>query len=249
MDIRVGEFEGPLDLLLHLIAEHKIDILDLPIAEITGQYLQVIRSWQAFDMDIASEFVLMAARLLEIKSRMMLPKPRIQKEEEDPRAELAAQLLQYSAVRRIAVWLMAQEEQTVCSYTKDPDYLPDLESGTIPEFGLEDLADAIRRLTEQEKKPDRRTEHIVLEEFTVDEKKDLLRKHLQFSQTVLFNSLFPEGHARNPEEVAVTLLAVLEMFKTGEIDFLQEGLHCDIRISKREDGFSDSERDQDHRSA
>lgn len=66
MDIHVGDFEGPLDLLLHLIAQRKIDILDLPIAGITGQYLEVIRGWKAFDMDVASEFVLMAARLLEI---------------------------------------------------------------------------------------------------------------------------------------------------------------------------------------
>ena len=125
MDIHVGDFEGPLDLLLHLIAQRKIDILDLPIAEITGQYLEVIRGWKAFDMDVASEFVLMAARLLEIKSRMMLPRLKIESEEEDPRAELAAQLLAYAAVKQIAVWLIDREETEARSFTRDPEYFPD----------------------------------------------------------------------------------------------------------------------------
>lgn len=249
MDIHVGDFEGPLDLLLHLIAQRKIDILDLPIAEITGQYLEVIRGWKAFDMDVASEFVLMAARLLEIKSRMMLPRLKIESEEEDPRAELAAQLLAYAAVKQIAVWLIDREETEARSFTRDPEYFPDPGETEPPEFELDALRSAIRRLLERGRDSGPAPERIVLEEFTVDEKKLLLRESLKEGGCVLFHSLFLSHRARSPEEVAVTLLAVLEMFKTGEIDFSQEGLHSDIRISKREDGLSDPGRSEADRSA
>ncbi len=228
--VSIDQFEGPLDLLLTLISRSKINILDIPIADITEQYNAVIKSWAEFDMGAASEYIFMAARLLQIKSRMLLPKPRIEEEEEDPRAELAAQLAQYSVFVHIGQFLEARERATGSELSRDPEYIQGIEDTTVPVFELRMLERTMRGLTEQLFGiPEEKVEHIVLDEYTVEEKKVLIQKRLtQSSGSLVFSSLF--GIHAVAQEVVVTLMALLELYKTGSLDFEQLGEGHEIRI-------------------
>lgn len=237
-NIHVNDFEGPLDLLLHLIQEKKVDILDLPIAEITSQYLEIIRSWQRFDMEVASEFILTATRLLEIKSRLLLPEAAgTGEEEEDPRQALSRQLIQYSLIRAVGQWLAAREEQSGRALGRDAEYIPALEGDLDPDIRVDQLHRAIRGLLEKKRERTKKVKnvHLVKEEFTVDEKRALILSMARREPEFSFRRLFTEEEPKNIEELSVTFLALLELFKTGQIDFRQEAIHDDIRIFRRTD--------------
>lgn len=237
-NIHVNDFEGPLDLLLHLIQEKKVDILDLPIAEITSQYLEIIHGWQRFDMDIASEFIVTAARLLEIKSRMLLPAPRkTESEEEDPRESLSRQLIQYSVIKSIGQWLTQREEMSGRAFTRDAEYIPALEGDLDPDIRIDQLHKAIRGLLEKKRERTKKEKnvHLAREEFTVDEKRERILKVAASFPEFSFRNLFDGEEPKNIEELSVTFLALLELYKTGQIDFRQEAIHDDIRIFSHAD--------------
>ena len=122
ISVKLEAFEGPLDLLLHLIEKNKIDIYDIPIVEITAQYLDYIRQMQREDMNVMSEFLVMAATLLDIKSRMLLPKVEKEEEEdeEDPRAELVRRLLEYKMYKYMAQELEEREQEAELLFFKEP---------------------------------------------------------------------------------------------------------------------------------
>ena len=123
MEFHLDSFDGPLDLLLHLISKNKVSIYDIPIAEILEQYMAVLREAETMDMDVAGDFIAMAAQLVYIKSRMLLP--REEKEEEDPRAALAAALLEYSRIKGVSEMLGSYYEAHGGRIAKDPETLPD----------------------------------------------------------------------------------------------------------------------------
>ena len=118
MDLSLEKFEGPLDLLLHLIKTNKIDIYDIPISELTEQYIDYLRKMEELNMDIASEFIVMASELLYIKSKMLLPKEKLETEEEDPRQELVEKLLDYKKYAEISGYLKEREHFGLNSFTK-----------------------------------------------------------------------------------------------------------------------------------
>ena len=126
-EVSLEKFEGPLDLLIHLIQKNKIDIYDIPIAEITNQYLAHIEKWRELDMEVASEFVVMASKLLEIKSRMLLPRAKDEEEdEEDLKEKLVRQLIEYKIFKNISTYLEERECAELHAVYKDPEYIPTL---------------------------------------------------------------------------------------------------------------------------
>src|SRR5947208_12997202 len=148
--VRLSVFEGPLDLLLHLIREAKLDIYDIPIAEVTSQYLETLAVLEALDLEVAGEFLVMAATLMEIKSRMLLPRPPAPppdeaEEGEDPRAELVQRLLEYEQYKQAAERFREMEEMGRLRFTRagEPD-----EGDSVPleALGADDLLSALRQM-------------------------------------------------------------------------------------------------------
>ena len=240
--VKLKVFEGPLDLLLHLIEKDKLDIYDIPIAEITDQYMEYISSMDMEDLDLASEFLVMAATLLDIKSRMLLPADEEEEEEaKDPREELARRLLEYKMFKEISVTLQEREQSAGFVFYRQED-IPEEVSRYRPPVDLHQLLEGISliRLNEifqmvirkQEDKIDpvrSRFGRIEKEPVRVEDKITgilaLCREKKQFS----FVSLFPEGGAER-FEVVVTFLAVLELIKAGAVQLMQEELFGDILI-------------------
>ncbi len=242
--VKLEAFEGPLDLLLHLIEKNKIDIYDIPIAEITEQYLEYIRQMDAEDMNIMSEFLVMAATLIDIKCRMLLPKEVNEEgEEEDPRAELVQKLLEYKMYKYMSLEL--KDKQMDAGYTlyrkqhlpkeveeyKQPvDYetlLADVNLGRLQEVfrfmmkRQEDKIDPVRsafgKIEKDEVDMDRKM--LYVEEY--------IRVHRRFS----FRRLLEKQHSRM--EIIVTFLVILEMMKLGQIDIEQQEICDDIMITSK----------------
>ena len=148
--VKLKVFEGPLDLLLHLIEKDKLDIYDIPIAEITDQYMEYISSMDMEDLDLASEFLVMAATLLDIKSRMLLPADEEEEEEaKDPREELARRLLEYKMFKEISVTLQEREQSAGFVFYRQED-IPEEVSRYRPPVDLDQLLEGISRSCAQQ---------------------------------------------------------------------------------------------------
>lgn len=239
--IKLNVFEGPLDLLLHLIDKNKIDIYDIPIVEITDQYMEYIHSMEKEDLGVMSEFMVMAATLLDIKCKMLLPKEVNEEgEEEDPRAELVQKLLEYKMYKYMSYELKDKMDAAANVYYRGAD---------IPKEVLKykepiDPAELLRGMTleklnaifksvirRQEDKIDpirSRFGTIEKEEVSLSEKmldlKEFARTHKKFS----FRALLENQHSRI--QVIVTFLSVLELMKMGHIHVDQETLFGEIEI-------------------
>jgi len=228
---RLEGFEGPLDLLLHLIQKNELDIFNIPIALITEQYLQYLQLMKVLNLDIAGEYLLMASTLLHIKSKMLLPKSLEgeEQEEEDPRAELVRRLLEYQKYKQAAVEL---EKRPLL----DRDVFVRLvasELGTAAEeerieVNLFELLEAFRKVLERVK-PE--TVHeVILEHLSVENKiQEILTLLEKENRSMAFHRLFPEEASRRV--VVVTLLAILELVKMKRIRIFQMAPFEMIRIS------------------
>ncbi len=238
--VKLQEFEGPLDLLLHLIEKNKINIFDIPIAEITSQYLEYIRSMKEEDMNIASEFMVMAAELLDIKCRMLLPKdPENDEEEEDPRDELVRRLLEYKMYKYMSYELKdrMEEENSIFREPSIPKEVLSWRPKAEPEELLSGTTlDALHAIFEdvlkrQKNKIDPvrsefkevKTDEVNLED-KVKELAGYARKHKKFS----FRRLI--SRQKGKVQTIVMFLAVLEFMKAGYIKASQESLFDDIEI-------------------
>lgn len=216
--VRLPVFEGPLELLLHLIEKAQVDIYDIPIALITEQYLEYIRDLQHFDMEVASEFLVMAATLLQIKSRMLLPKPPKPSEpdetvafELDPRQELVKRLIEYKQYKRAAQILAAQQKERMKIFSREPVKGPWNEQ-VLPLEGLslENLLTAFAALLHgQEEAP----ALIEREEYTVQDKmQEILRRVTnRAGEGLSFKELF-YSHASRSEKITC-FLALLELIR------------------------------------
>ena len=244
--VKLEVFEGPLDLLLHLIDKNKIDIYDIPIAEITEQYMDYIRRLETNDMNVMSEFLLMAATLLEIKSKMLLPKEENGEAEEDPRDELVQKLLEYKMYKYMALELKDRETDAGKNYYKAPTVPKEVAAYQEP-VDYDKLFDGIdlRRLhaifqetmkRQKDKIDPIRSQFgkIEKDEINMDEKlvyiQDYIRSHKRFS----FRKLLERSY--NKMEIVITFLTVLEMMKIGQITIEQENLFDDIIITSNEAG-------------
>jgi segregation and condensation protein A len=212
--VKVDIFEGPLDLLLHLIKQNQLDIYDIPIALVTEQYLEYIRIMKALDLTIAGEFLVMAATLMYIKSRMLLPVPVEDEEEEgeDPRAELVQRLVEYKRFKEAALHLSHQALLGRDVFIRPAQEI-EAETGEI-EADLFHLIDALRELLKQQKIDD--FHEVTLDRITLREKIRELYERLQgVREAVPFSELFSPLASR--VELIVTFLAILELVRSGMV--------------------------------
>ena len=240
--VKLEVFEGPLDLLLHLIDKNKIDIYDIPIVVITEQYLEYIRGMETSDMNVVSEFLVMAATLIDIKCRMLLPKEVNEEgEEEDPRAELVQKLLEYKMCKFMSLELKDRQGDAARNLYRE-QYLPPEVAAYRPPVNYEELIGdmTLNRLHEIFKSIIRRQENkidpirsqygnIEKDEIDMDAKtlyvEAYAREHRQFG----FRKLLEKQASKM--EVIVTFLIILELMKTSKIIISQESIFDDIMIT------------------
>ena len=239
--VKLEVFEGPLDLLLHLIDKNKIDIYDIPIVEITNQYMEYIRNMQREDLNIMSEFLVMAATLLDIKCRMLLPKEVNEEgEEEDPRQELVEQLLQYKMYKYIAYELKDRELDSDMILYKDPTIPEEVKEYVEPvdldkllgDLTLQKLGaifqEVMKRQTDKIDPVRSKFGKIEKEEVTLTDKFTYIHGYMKDHQKFSFRQLLEKQHTKM--HIVVTFLAILEMMKLGEINVRQEETCGDIMI-------------------
>ena len=216
-NIKIPAFEGPFDLLLHLIKETKIDIYDIPIALITGQYLQYIEMMKELNLEIAGEFLVMAATLIYIKSRMLLPPDEeIPSEgQEDPRRELVQRLLEYQTFKEAALSLKKREDDWMKVFCKEP--VSDGEEISLFDISFFDLLDAFKRLLDKAP-PD--VVSITKETLTVKDRMSVIMEMLEGKEVIRFEEIFKEGITRI--QLIVTFIALLELIKLGLAKAYQE---------------------------
>lgn len=234
--VKLDLFEGPLDLLLHLISKAKIKIEDVSITEITEQYLDYLDKMKKFDVEIASEFLVMAATLLYIKSRALLPKPQIQEDDEfDPEQDLIRRLAEYKKYKEVSEKLKERKKIYSNIYYKLPEelvYKKDESTTSIIEGDVNDLISAFVKLMAQKKF--HRTERIFYPVYkrsiTVSQRINQIKRILNKKVQCSFFQLFEEHYYRS--DVVVTFLALLEMLKDNQIRIFQQGQFEDIIIRR-----------------
>lgn len=245
MRYRLKSFEGPLDLLLHLIEANEIDIYDIPISEITDQYLAYLDQMDRIELDSASEFLVMAATLLEIKSKMLLPPPPVQEPEPDdvfeegpdPRAELVRQLLEYRKYKRAAEVLKALEDRRALVCSREPADLSAFLSQE-PDEPLRPAADPVHlwaafRRVMRNLAARRAVATVRRDDIPVRKRMwDILRLLREHGRRLLFSRLLGDRPSRM--EVVATFLAVLELAKRKAVGCSQERLFGEIVLWERE---------------
>ena len=228
--VQLEIFEGPLDLLLHLIKKNEVSITDIPIAAITEQYLATLEIMQSLNLDVAGEFLVMAATLVHIKSRMLLPPGDDNAEEDeegnDPREELVRRLLEYQRFKDAAEQLGQREVLRRDVFTRSMIPTEDIPVPTLREVSVFELLTALRRVLER--LPKDNVHEVTLDKITVREKMTFLLDTLRVRPNVLFESLFAEVRTRM--EVVVTFLAMLELVKVRAIRIFQDGPEGPIQI-------------------
>ncbi len=232
--VKLEAFEGPLDLLLYLIKRDEVDIYDIPISNITEQYLEQVRLLESLDLEVAGEFLLMASMLMRIKAKMLLPRQIDDDEEDegDPRNELVQRLLEYRKYKRIAEELKesaAERHQMVGRLAIEvdaPEEPPDL---VIP-VDIVGLLQTIATLLERAPRMD--SYEVILDEITLEEKIELVESRIRMEDRIEFISLFGENPRRL--EIVVTFVALLELMRLQKITLSQSGLFGRIWIRRRE---------------
>ena len=231
--LKIDNFEGPLDLLLHLIKENKMDIFDIEIESITRQYLDYIHKMKEQNLDIASAYLVMASELTLIKARMLLPRPKVEdeeSEEEDPRVELVARLLEYQAYKEITKTLKENESKRQEIHTKLPENINNyIEENTVitGEGSIDLLVDAFRKFLVRKSEEKPLSTKVTMKEITVSSRKLEIKSILKKEKKVSFFKLFPVS---TKEYIVATFLAVLDMARNKELLIKQEELFSDIIV-------------------
>ena len=229
MDFKINEFEGPLDLLLHLIKESKMNIMDIEIEKITDQYMNYLDLQEKMNLEIAYEYFVMASELIELKSKLLLPNPKNEEgEEEDPREELVNRLLEYQAYKEITKVLQDKENLRKEIYTKAPENIRNYVEEDVSittDVTLDDLVEAFKKYLERKKETKPLQTKITVNEVTVSSRRHDIKNLLRTKKRVSFFELFP---VVSKEYVIATFLAVLEMAKSHELTITQNGTFDDI---------------------
>lgn len=234
-EVKLEVFEGPLDLLLHLIKKNEVNIYDIPISLVTQQYLEYVDLMKDLNLEIAGEFLLMAATLTHIKSKMLLPreeKAGEDEEAEDPRAELIRKLLEYKSFKEVAEELGKREDTWRDVFYNPPDKSIEDEEEVFIEVGLFDLLEAFREMLE--KIPDKSSIEIVSDELTVRERMTLIIEKLDAaaSDGITLLKLLEDECTRRT--IVVTFLALLELARLRLIKLMQAGSSETIRVYRNE---------------
>lgn len=243
--VKIDAFEGPLDLLLHLINRLEIDIYDIPVAQITEQYLNYIQTMTELKLDIASEFLVMAATLLAIKSKMLLPKQEeelFEEEyviEEDPRDELVGKLIEYRKYKEAAQDLKQLQEERGLMFTKPPSDLAEFAKEKKPvlddrNVSLYDMLAAFQKLMRRKKLQRPLSTRISRQEISIEARMaEILDELKEFQGRKSFYDLFPY---LEKEYLVVTFLAILELIKRNEIHVEQEENFGEIFVESKQRG-------------
>ena len=234
-EINIPEFEGPLDLLLHLIKKDNINIVDININDITKQYLEYINKMEELNLNIASEYLVMASELIEIKSLSLLPKSDLEEDldEEDPKQNLINRLLEYEQYKKITDTFKDLESIRKEVYTKEPDNLIQFkDEDTIIDYGvsLDDLLEAFSKFIEQKKLDKPLNTKIVNKEYSVTKRSIEIKNLIKNKKKVNFFDLFD---VYNKEYIVVTFLSILALTRKQEIDIEQQGNFENIIIKEK----------------
>lgn len=244
MTIKVDAFEGPLDLLLHLIEKNKMSIYDIQIAPITDQYMAYIEELgktQEVSLENMSDFILMASTLLLIKSKMLLPKPEIEDPEDDPRGELVARLLEYKKMKHVSEKLKEREKDAeniyfrnmptqLESYQPGPISIEEVLGGVTMEQIYSIFADIVKRQNFTDRHTSVIDDVIVKKDsYTIKEKSQFILDLIDINGEIFFHEIFTKH--TNKMEMIVTFMALLELVHTGDVKIFQRGLLEEIKIS------------------
>lgn len=238
MNFKVDAFEGPLDLLLHLIGQLEVDIYDIPMAEITDQYMEFVHTMQEMELDVASEYLVMAATLLAIKSKMLLPKQELEidydtlEEEEDPRDALVEKLMEYKRFKEAAKELKEKEAERSFYFSKPPMDLAEYDDGSnVAELdvSLNDMLSAFNKMLRRKKLNKPLHTRITSQEISIDDRMDSVMEKLQKQQNhrLRFDELFEE---QTKEQLVVTFLAILELMKRKLVEIEQVASFADLYV-------------------
>lgn len=242
LSVKLEAFDGPLDLLLHLIEKNKIDIFDIPIVEITEQYMEYVAQMETRDMDVMSDFLVMAATLLKIKSKLLLPAPVTEEgEEEDPRAELVERLLEYK-MYKYASYELKDRQLDASRMLFKPSTIPPEIADYQEEVDVEELLSdvTLSRLQHvfrdiMKKQVDKidpirsKFGNIEREQVTLADRIIYIEEYAMLHQSFHFRGLLEEQHSR--VMLIVTFLGILELMKVGKLKILQENIFDDIMIT------------------
>lgn len=228
-NIKIPVFEGPFDLLLHLIKENKIDIYDIPIALITSQYLQYLEIMKELNLEIAGEFLVMAATLIHIKSRVLLPQDEevTEEDKQDPRTELVQQLLEYQKYKDAALELKKREDEWIKVFRKGSSLNSEEDSGELYLFDLSlfDLIEAFKKILDKAP-PEIAT--ITKEILSVKDRMSFIVDMIEDKEAIRFEDVFVDGITKL--KIIVTFIALLELIRIGIVRAYQEKAFGNIWI-------------------
>lgn len=231
--VHLPVFEGPLDLLLYLIKKSEVDIYDVELESITNQYLAYLDQMQEMNLEVAGEFLVVAAHLIYLKSRTLLPEdqqpPEEEEEESDPRMDLIRQLVEYKKFKEASEDLGRMEDAASKLFPRAdvPKRLKVTQSKSLGKVGVVDLIEAFQKILDRTRDPSGERE-IVEEQFTVGQKIEYVTQRLTSEKRVMFSDLFVRMESRH--EIVVTFLAVLELIRLKKLRFEQKSSFDDIAI-------------------
>lgn len=230
IEFKINEFEGPLDLLLHLIKESKMDIMNIEIEEITKQYIDYLNEQEKMNLEIASEYLVLASELLEIKSKLLLPNEKLDEEDEefDPREDLVNRLLEYQAYKEITKVLQEKEVLRKDIYTKTPENInkyAEEDTKIISDVSLDDLVEAFKKYLERKEASKPLKTKVTNKEISVSSRRKEIKKILKEQKKISFFKLFP---VVSKDYIVATFLAILEMAKNKELTISQDKEFDDI---------------------
>lgn len=223
--VMINEFEGPMDLLLHLIKKDDIDIFDIKIEEITNQYLSYLHAMKELDLDIASEYLIMAAELIEMKSSQLLPVDKSDEDEfeEDPRERFIKRLIEYKRYKEVTSSFRNLEEERKQYYTKEVsdmrEYAKEEDNLSCLDISLDDLTLALKKFLERKDLEKPLNTKITKKEYSVGKRSDEIRHLLKRQKKLCFEDLFD---VLTKEYVVVTFLSILDLARKGEAKITQD---------------------------
>ena len=231
-DFVIDDFEGPLDLLLHLVKEHKMDLLNIKLEIIIDEYLEFIEKMEEMNLNIASSYLVMASELLEIKSKMLIPRNEEELGEDEVSSEeaLINRLIEYQKYKDMVGTFKDLETDRQNIYVKSPEKVSNYVDEIIinnQDTTVDDLVEAFKKFLERKDKEKPITTKITNKEYSIKERKKSIRNILKEKKKVLFTELFDEN---NTSFIIVTFLSILEMTKEKEITIKQDGNFKDITI-------------------
>ena len=246
LQLKLNQFQGPLDLLLHLLDKDQIDIQDIFISDITEQYLAYVADISQLDMENASEFLVVAAQLLEIKSSSLLPKPApLEEGEEDPEEAFKRRLAEYKLFKEASQELQQKEEQNLGVYYKLPEEIHLDARIELEDMHLDALMDAFKEVLRrvESKTAPQKSRDIVRDRYTVKGKMSHIRRRLASKKEVSFFELFEDDG--NKSEVVTTFAAMLELWKNRFLNLEQKQAFGDIRVRLNVEDTNNAENNGD----